>query len=114
MTAWRELRDVLLAAAPAEPAGLRIAMHDRAVEDPGGAAATIAWALGEVLWTAWHEALSHNAVAPNGLAGVLRGARRECWLWAMGERGWAPTVEGLAGRTARAACGGSAGEASHR
>lgn len=51
-------------------------------------------------WAAWLEPLG---VTVEDLAGVVAGYSRELWLWLMGERTWAHTVDSLAGRTLRRA-----------
>lgn len=106
------LRSLLCASVPVEPEELRSDLRIIAGEDPGAAPSTIAEAIAAELWEAWKAALAPAWRSPADLGPVLERASRESWLWVMGERNWAHTAEGLAGRVARAVGARSADTAS--
>jgi hypothetical protein len=99
------LRGLLGATAPPEPEAVRVELHTLACDDPAGAPPVVARALETELWAAWSAVLEPLGVARPALGAVVAGARRETWLWVMGERTWSHTVEGLAGRAARRLAG---------
>jgi hypothetical protein len=95
------LRASLLAAAPREPASDRARLYARACEAPSAAGVETATSLAAVLSLAWGDVLAAAGSRLEDLREVVAGARRETWLWVMGERNWSQTVETLAGRAAR-------------
>lgn len=109
--AVHELRGLLCASAPPEPESLRAELRALAGDDPSAASPAIVGALCSELWPAWRVPLVPFAVSSDDLGHVLAADGREAWLWVMGERNWAHTVEGLAGRVARRLGSGPADEA---
>lgn len=97
----REVRARLCAAASVEPESRRITLHALACDEPAAAGSHIARSLEAELWPAWRPVLEALGASPRDLGRVIEGSARETWLWVMGERTWAHTVEGLAGRVAR-------------
>jgi hypothetical protein len=87
---------------PAEPIELRSAI---ASEVLGGAD----WeerlgpglGVGEVLWSSWGPVLEQAGLERGRFDALVRGYRRELWLWVLGERLWQQAVSGLAGRALR-------------
>jgi hypothetical protein len=83
----------------AEPVRLRA----RVAREPDAVRAEIASGKFIVtpLWKAWGPALAARGLDRAALSGILRGYGYEVWLWAVGERTWAQSLEGLAGRVSR-------------
>jgi hypothetical protein len=83
----------------AEPVRLRA----RVAREPDAVRAEIASGKFIVtpLWKAWGPALAAQGLDRAALSGILRGYGYEVWLWAVGERTWAQSLEGLAGRVSR-------------
>jgi len=96
-----ELRRQLIDAAPVEPEGLRAQLSVAASEDPSGAPEQIAASLAAVLAPSWSPILEGAGSSSGYAKDVIVGARRESWLWVMGERTWAQTASSLAGRAER-------------
>jgi len=94
-------REELVAAAHGEPAGLRAELAAIARDDPAAGPARVADRFAAALGQRWADRMARDAPPPDALLAAVHGARREVWLWAMGERTWAHTVEALAGRLAR-------------
>lgn len=93
---------VLALPVPAEPGELRqqlrVALLDGASwQERFGAELGV----GEVLWSAWGEALSGGGMTRERFAEVVRDYRRELWFWVLGDRTWAQAAAGLAGRLVR-------------
>lgn len=89
--------------APPEPVELKHRLRRRVLDRPGtwhGRAAKtglfVDWA-----WEQWAPTLTAWGVTHSQLGDVVGGYRQELWLWLMGERTWAHTVEGLIGRVRR-------------
>jgi len=96
-----DLRRQLIEAAPIEPEGLRVQLSAAACDDATGAPEQVGASLAAVLALSWSPILE-RAGAPAGYATeIIVGARRESWLWVMGERTWPHEIEILAGRIAR-------------
>jgi hypothetical protein len=83
----------------AEPAGVRA----RVAREPDAVRAEIASGrlIVAPLWKAWGPALAAQGLDRAVLSAILRGYGYEVWLWAVGERTWAQSLEGLAGRVSR-------------
>jgi hypothetical protein len=88
---------------PDEPAELRRRTRALVEQDPErGAAVVDAGAfLADPLWERWGPALESAGMDRDRFAGIVTGYRRELWLWVMGERTWAQSAGGLAGRVRR-------------
>jgi hypothetical protein len=84
-----------------EPVGMRA----RAATHPDAVRAEIVSGrfVAAPLWKAWGPALGPAGVSRAALSAILRGYGYELWLWAAGERTWAQSLEGLAGRVSRRA-----------
>jgi hypothetical protein len=89
-------------ALPDEPEGLRLELRDAALAagdwraGPGQDDRLGAW-----LWEQWAPALGPAGFERAAFLAVVRTYGREVWFWLLGDRQWAPMVEGLAGRVAR-------------
>ena len=57
--------------------------------------------IGVWLWEHWRPTLEPAGMDREAFVEVVTAYRRELWFWLMGDRRWAPLVEGLAGRVAR-------------
>lgn len=57
--------------------------------------------VGDVLWSAWAEALTAAGLSRKRFGEGIRGYRRELWFWVLGDRMWDQAVTGLAGRLSR-------------
>jgi hypothetical protein len=86
---------------PDEPVFHRLQWRDRVlggediadvVTGPGGVAG---W-----FWGRW-RVLAASGINEAGLTEIVRGYRREIWLWLAGERTWAQCCAGLVGRIER-------------
>jgi len=95
------LRARLVAAAGSEPEGLRAELGVLARDDPAGGADRVARRLASEIGARWRTVVAPAGPAADALVRTACGARRETWLWAMGERTWDHTVEVLAGRYVR-------------
>ncbi len=90
---------------PPEPTGERDRFHRVALESPSAwrqVAARGDW-IADALWPHWGPVLTQADVSHRRLAEVAAGYQGELWLWLMGERTWAHTASGLAGRVQRRA-----------
>ena len=88
---------------PEEPVELRQETRALAQEAPERAAALLEdgeWIAGP-LWERWGPALQAAGMGRARFLRVVAGYRRELWLWVMGERTWAQSAGGLAGRVRR-------------
>jgi hypothetical protein len=88
---------------PEEPVALRQETRALAQEAPQRAAALLdagEWLAGP-LWRSWGPALQAAGMSRARFLQVVAGYRRELWLWVMGERTWAQSAGGLAGRLRR-------------
>jgi hypothetical protein len=83
----------------AEPVGLRA----RVASEPDAVRAEIASGTLIItpLWKAWGPALAAQGLDRAALSAILRGYGYELWLWGIGERTWAQSLEGLGGRVSR-------------
>lgn len=87
---------------PAEPGELRAAIASEVLggadwEERFGSGLGVA----EVLWPAWSPALEPAGMDRRRFEALVRGYRRELWLWVLGERLWQQAASGLAGRALR-------------
>jgi hypothetical protein len=87
---------------PAEPADLRALLRAALLDGVGwqerfGAELGV----GDVLWSAWGDALSGSGLPREQFDVVLRGYRREVWFWVLGDRIWPQMASGLGGRLVR-------------
>jgi hypothetical protein len=57
--------------------------------------------LGVWLWERWMSTLEPAGMDREAFLDVVTAYRREVWFWLLGDRGWRPFIEGLAGRVAR-------------
>ncbi|HZU71895.1 MAG TPA: hypothetical protein VE990_03910 [Acidimicrobiales bacterium] len=75
---------------PPEPEAIKAELSGLARQDPAGARARLADGhdLADLLWSAWGPELGLAGADRAGLVAHLAGARREVWLWVMGERTW--------------------------
>jgi hypothetical protein len=90
---------------PEEPARLRSETRTLAEQHPDEAIARITdgeWIAGR-LWKAWGPELRERGLRRRDFLGIVRGYRRELWLWVMGERTWEQCADGLRGRALRRA-----------
>jgi hypothetical protein len=97
------LSDAAALPLPEEPAALRHQTRALAQEAPERAAALLdagEWLAGP-LWEHWGPALEAAGMSRARFLQVVAGYRRELWLWVMGERTWAQSAGGLAGRVRR-------------
>jgi len=86
-----------------EPGPLRSALRDAVL-----AGGELREALGEReesigawIWERWGPVLEPAGMSRASFLDVVAGYRREAWFWLLGDRGWAPLLEGLGGRVAR-------------
>ncbi|HET9731194.1 MAG TPA: hypothetical protein VFP54_00840 [Acidimicrobiales bacterium] len=94
-----------IAQAPPEPSELKHRLHRSVLDRPQE------WhaddenrrPLSDWLWAQWNRELTAGGVDRRTLEDIVGGYRQELWLWLMGERTWAHTVEGLIGRIQRRA-----------
>jgi hypothetical protein len=88
---------------PEEPVELRRRTRALAQEAPEWAAALLDAAewIADPLWRRWGPALEAAGMGRARFLQVVAGYRRELWLWVMGERTWAQSAGGLAGRVRR-------------
>lgn len=90
---------------PPEPVQPRDQYRRLALESPSAwrqMASQGTW-MAEVLWPHWAMVLTRANVSRERLAAIASGYQLELWLWLMGERTWAYTASGLAGRVQRRA-----------
>jgi hypothetical protein len=88
---------------PEEPVALRAGVRALVEEEPERGAALIdgaAW-IADPLWERWGPLLEPAGMSRARFLEVVAGHRRELWLWVMGERTWAHSAGGLAGRVRR-------------
>jgi hypothetical protein len=88
---------------PEEPAVLRDRVRALVEREPERGAALIdgaAW-IADPLWERWGPLLEPAGMSRARFLQVAAGYRRELWLWVMGERTWAQSAGGLAGRVRR-------------
>jgi hypothetical protein len=87
---------------PAEPVELRATVRDAVL---GGAdwAATFGddLGVGDYLWEQWGPVLGAAGLERASFTAVVSSYRRELWFWLLGDRIWAQTASGLAGRLLR-------------
>jgi hypothetical protein len=100
VTAVRERVEL---AVPPEPVRLRARTRALAEQDPRQGLARVAegrWIAGP-LWRLWGPELRRAGLRRSAFDRIVAGYARELWLWVMGERTWAHTASGLAGRVRR-------------
>ena len=88
---------------PEEPVALRDRVRALVEREPERGAALIddaAW-IADPLWECWGPLLEPAGMSRARFLRVVAGYRRELWLWVMGERTWAQSAGGLAGRVRR-------------
>jgi hypothetical protein len=88
---------------PEEPVELRARVRALVEEAPARGAALIdegEW-IADPLWERWGPLLEPAGMSRARFLQVVAGYRRELWLWVMGERTWAHSAGGLAGRLRR-------------
>jgi hypothetical protein len=62
--------------------------------------------VGGVLWEAWGPQLEARGMDGDAFSAVVRGCRRELWLWVLGDRSWRQAAGAVAGRAVRRLPGG--------
>ena len=97
------VRDEVELAVPPEPVRLRERTRALAEQTPAVGLARVAdggWIAGP-LWRLWGPELRRAGLTKARFGEIVAGYGRELWLWVMGERTWAHTASGLAGRVRR-------------
>lgn len=92
---------------PSEPLALKQELAEMVREKPFDwpAVASKGAGLVDPLWECWGEVLSAGGMTRALFIDILAGYDHEVWLWLVGERTWAQSAEGLAGRLVRRAPG---------
>jgi hypothetical protein len=88
---------------PEEPVELRARTRALVEQAPERGAALVdagSW-IADPLWDHWGSTLEPAGMDRERFLVVVADYRRELWLWVMGERTWAQTTDGLAGRVRR-------------
>ncbi len=92
-------------AVPPEPTELRDGLRALALDSPPAtttaAQLEAASQVAALLAAAVPTELEARGIEPETLGVAAASLRREIWLWVVGERRWAPTVESVIGRAAR-------------
>ena len=88
---------------PDEPVSLREQTRRAVLEEPGSwsrISADGTW-IADAVWAQWAAVLEPRGTTRDLVAAGAAEHRYELWLWVMGERTWAQTASGLAGRSLR-------------